>query len=486
MRWFLTRWLPAALLGLLLSYIGALSIFAYQANSAIQEAKRIYDSIQSEGFSDQTRKDLEEFVPTAMGLRITADGPLVKPYISLSGFGHEVESAFEIFDYIAPAIPGLAEIYFSKEQKRYLVAFQNSAEARGTGGIIGAFAIVSIRNGRVSIERTGSNILLKSQPALPISMPAEFINLYRNDAAIWQNSNLSPHFPYGARIWLALWQKQFSEQLDGVITLDAVVLSYLLKTTGPIQVQSNEINSENVVREALSDSYLKYERNNAARKQYLVEIIEKAGVATLSPDISPVSLITSLSQPLEEHRILIYSTNRAIQASLRKSKIAGYLSSQPSNEYRLVLQNTAGNKMDFYLDRKLIIKTKSCGKNRETEVSFTIRNTAKKDEYLPAYVKGRLDLNLPEGLSNSTSVAALMYGPPGAVLISAIDKVTGEAVGYPKKELGREIFVLPLTLKAGESRSFDLKFKGGVGPISAHIQPLVRPQMTKLVDACKK
>lgn len=486
MRWFFTRWLPVALLGLLLSYIGALSIFAYQANSAIQEAKRIYDSIQSEGFSDQSRKDLEEFVPTAMGLRNTADGPLVKPYISLSGYGQEVDSAFEIFDYIAPAIPGLAEVFFSDKPKRYLVAFQNSAEARGTGGIIGAFAIANIGNASVSIERAGSNFLLQSQPALPISMPAEFIDLYRNDAAIWQNSNLSPHFPYGARIWLALWQKQFSEQLDGVITLDPVVLSFLLRATGPIQVQGNEINSENVVREALSDSYLRYERDNVARKQYLVEIIEKAGVATLSPAISPISLITSLSQPLQDHRILIYSTNKAIQSSLRKSKVAGTVSSRPSNEYRLVLQNTAGNKMDFYIDRQLRIKTKSCGKVPETEVSFTIKNTAKKDDYLPAYVKGRLDLNLPEGLSNSTSVAALMYGPPGAVLTSAIDKFTGEAVGYPKQERGREIFVVPLSLKAGEGRTFALTFEGGVGPISTHIQPLVRPQVTKVEDSCKR
>ena len=41
--------------------------------------------------------------------------------------------------------------------KKYLIAFQNSAEARGTGGILGAFAEVEINKGNISIIRTGSN-----------------------------------------------------------------------------------------------------------------------------------------------------------------------------------------------------------------------------------------------------------------------------------------------------------------------------------------
>ena len=45
-----------------------------------------------------------------------------------------------------------------KGQQRYLLAFQNSAEARGTGGLIGAYAIVRIDHGRISIEQSGSNI----------------------------------------------------------------------------------------------------------------------------------------------------------------------------------------------------------------------------------------------------------------------------------------------------------------------------------------
>jgi len=45
--------------------------------------------------------------------------------------------------------------------KQYLVAFQNTAEARGPGGILGAYAILELTGGQLSVIKTGSNAELK-------------------------------------------------------------------------------------------------------------------------------------------------------------------------------------------------------------------------------------------------------------------------------------------------------------------------------------
>ena len=71
--------------------------------------------------------------------------------------------------------------------KRYMIAFQNSAEARGTGGILGAFAIIEFNKSSFSVVRTGSNSVLKWLKDVPVKVPEEFTKLYGKNPAIFQN-----------------------------------------------------------------------------------------------------------------------------------------------------------------------------------------------------------------------------------------------------------------------------------------------------------
>ena len=187
--------------------------------------------------------------------------------------------------------------------KKYLIAFQNSAEARGTGGILGAFAEVEINKGNISIIRTGSNSSLYSLKDIPVKVPAEFTKLYGKNPAILQNSNLSPHFPYGAEIWMGLWKKQYGEQLDGVIAIDPSALSYVLKATGPINLKNNStITSENVVSETLQVAYKKYETNNIARKQYLVDIINATAAKIMSGNYSKFEMAKAIKKGIIDRK----------------------------------------------------------------------------------------------------------------------------------------------------------------------------------------
>lgn len=63
--------------------------------------------------------------------------------------------------------------------KQYLVAFQNTAEARGTGGILGAYAIVELKKGSLKVIETGSNEPLygSSLQKIPINVPDEYKRL---------------------------------------------------------------------------------------------------------------------------------------------------------------------------------------------------------------------------------------------------------------------------------------------------------------------
>ena len=398
----------------------------------------------------------------------------------------EASSLLDTTTSIAPLLKIFPGISGQSSPRNYLIAFQNSAEARGTGGILGAYAVMNVDKGRAKFSAYGSNVGLVQLQDTPIPMPREFVRLYNDDPGIWQNSNISPHFPYGAQIWLALWKNQFNQDLDGVLTFDPAALSYLLKATGPIVVNGEVIDSENVVRVTLSDVYKKYVTNNDSRKRFLIDIIKAVSKKIEDKEFSATELAKQMIEPLNQHRILFYSTKAKEQEILEESKISGAVSGVLDNQYRLVIQNTSGNKMDYYLARDLKIEALTCGPKPQTRVTFTLTNTASATEKLPAYVVGRLDLNKPSGLANSYGTRAIVFGPVDTRVISSIETATKEKFGFLVKERGHIGVAVQVDLAAGQSQEFSLVFTGGKGPLSTHVQPLVIDQKTTIIDRCTR
>ena len=391
---------------------------------------------------------------------------------------HDATTSIEPILKIFPGISG------QSAPRNYLMAFQNSAEARGTGGILGAYAVMNVDKGKAKFSAYGSNVGLVQLQDTPIPMPSEFVRLYNDDPGIWQNSNISPHFPYGAQIWLALWKNQSGQELDGVLTFDPAALSYLLKATGPIVVDGEVIDSENVVRVTLSDVYKKFVTNNDSRKRFLIEIIKAVSKKIEDKEFKATELAVQMIQPLNQYRILFYSTNATEQEILEKSKISGSVSRELDNQYRLVIQNTSGNKMDYYLARDLKIETLTCGPKPQTRVTFTLTNTAKAKEKLPAYVVGRLDLNRPSGVANSYGTRAIVFAPVGTRIISTTEIATKKKFGFLVKERGHIGVAVQVDLAAGQSQEFSLVFSGGQGKLTTHVQPLVIDQKTTIIDSC--
>jgi len=370
--------------------------------------------------------------------------------------------------------------------KRYMIAFQNSAEARGTGGILGAFAIVQMNKGAFSVIRTGSNAVLYSLKDVPVKVPAEFTKLYGKNPAILQNSNLSPHFPYGAEIWMGLWKKQFGEQLDGVIAVDPSALSYVLQATGPITLKSGEvITSENVVAETLQKAYKRYETNNDARKQYLVDIMNAAAAKITSGQFSKVGMAKAIKRGLIENRILMYSRDKAAEDQLASVRLGGYLTTTPNNEFRAVIQNIDASKLDYYLQKSVTIESKSCKNVQQTQVRVKLTNTLKTGKGLPAYVLTRADKGKPAQLvTGQHRFKLFIYGPTDAKLVSVSRENRTQGLGGGSAERGRPIYVADVDLAPGQSENLLANFAGGIGKITFVDQPLVRPTQLSIKGGC--
>ncbi|MBA2609558.1 MAG: DUF4012 domain-containing protein [Actinobacteria bacterium] len=240
----------------------------------------------------------------------------------------------------------------------FFVAMQNNAESRATGGYIANYGIVTMDNGRVAsrtFTRTSEFDEARDRPRL-LNAPRDFRRRYsqfdvdRN----WTNVNLSPDYPTVARI-MADQYRQFSGQaVDGVITLDPVALAGLLKLTGPVRVPSWPVplTERNIVEVTLHDEYVAFENNSAARLDFLGDVAEVVFDRLISQGLNDVLVAAPVIDNLAStRRLQMWSPDAAARGFFAKTGSDGALK-RTGDAVVVTTQNAAGNKADYFLERK--------------------------------------------------------------------------------------------------------------------------------------
>ena len=158
--------------------------------------------------------------------------------------------------------------------RTYFMGFQTNAEARGTGGLLGGFGILRFDNGTPTVDTLAANTELVG-PFTPIDLGPEYATQYgfTHPTTDFRNSNQSSHFPYTAQIWKSLWAQQSGMNVDGVVAIDPVALSYVLGAVGPVTMPDGEVvTKDNVVELTESTAYSRFPTDQTARKKYLQDI----------------------------------------------------------------------------------------------------------------------------------------------------------------------------------------------------------------------
>jgi hypothetical protein len=156
-----------------------------------------------------------------------------------------------------------------------------------------------------------------------------------------------------------------------------------------------------------------------------------------------------------------------------------------NNEFRAVIQNIDAGKLDYYLDRDVIIESKSCEKLRQTQVRIRVTNTLKSASGLSPYVLTRADKGKPASLlSGAHRFKVFIYGPTDSKLISVSRENRTADLGGASVERKRPIYVADVDLAPGDSEELLANFSGGVGNITFVDQPLVLETKLSIKDKC--
>ena len=385
----------------------------------------------------------------------------------------------------ASTIPLIVPLLGGDGPRTWFVALENLSEARGTGGFVGAYAVMRADAGKVSLVQAGPDTDLVSGPRIPDgNLPTEFRQLWGVDATEWNGLNLSPHFPYTGQLVIDGWKARGGVPLDGVVAIDQTVVAALLAGTGPVTVHGVTVDSAHAFAFLTQGIYARFP--SVAEKNAVVVDLVKAVFQRLSTgQVSFAALVTALRGPLSEGRFLVYSANTAEEAKLADLVVAGVLPDAPGPFAMVAVNNGSGDKLNAYTSVHLDYRQGTCtAAVRDSTIHITVHNGAPASG-LPAYVVGnRSDLpvdqraNAPAG---STKVLLYVYGPVDSA--NALTTVDGKAVDVSEGlERGHPVWRVDVVLNPGQTGIVDIQVIENVDPTASTtptvgVQPMAIPQV---------
>ncbi|WP_020098659.1 DUF4012 domain-containing protein [Microbacterium sp. 11MF] len=413
--------------------------------------------------------------------------PLVTPIADavdkLGGLLSEVASGT---DALARASALLPSMLGADGPRTHLLLVQNNSEWRTLGGIVGSMTPIVAKDGALAL---GEQIQARGIPSYPDSVLdlGDYRTIYNaKPGRFLQNITQVPDFRLTSQL-ATEFAKRNGVTADGVMSIDPVALSYLLKATGPVTLPTGDVlTSENAAGFLLNEVYIRYPD---ADQQDLVFSAAAGAVFTAltKGDVNPGALITALGRAGSEHRLYLWSAKKADETVLAGTTLAGEPVQSTADTARMgvYFNDGTGSKMDYYVTPDVQLSWSGCGTGstpRTLSLQVTLTNTVPADAAtsLPEYITGAGSYGVPEGIAR---VVGEVYLPAGFA-IGPSTTSTGAGFGGAMID-GRQVLSYTFDLKPGETESvsIDVVADTDIREAEAWVTPTADASRSPIVDA---
>jgi len=345
-----------------------------------------------------------------------------------------------------------------------LILLQNKNERRATGGFIGSFILVTLRDGVIQKQEfhdvyEADGQLTKRLPAPPgIDQVAD--QWYLRDA------NYSPDFPTSARQVMWFLEHSNGPTVDTVVAVDQTVAQKLLELTGPVTLKNFPftLKSDNV--DELLSFYTEAKLGGIQTPKKLLFDLIPALQRRLAKLRNFEAVIPVAQELIAEGHIQFYSPDSDVEALAETLGMDGrLLAPLPQTDYlNVITTSIGGNKSDKYIQMELNHQPEVAADGSVTDhLAITKRHTwneqrwVRFQRWVDYYRAHRLPLDtLHFILGGGPNVDYLrVYVPEGSRLL----KSEGVQEVKTLSDLGYTVFAFTLKVDAGQSQSVTLDYQ---------------------------
>lgn len=303
----------------------------------------------------------------------------------------------------------LKEVLGLNRDKRYLLVFQNNAEMRGSGGFLGSYALVDIRDGQIRNLEVPGGGSYDTEGGMKVNVVApEPLWLVSPLWHFW-DANWWPDWPTTAKNLMWFYEKSDGPSVDGAIGVTPTVVERLLEITGPIDLTAEygliidknnfwETVQKITERENLTKTHpeaiaglpatstviksdlpleqgLDINSENKPKKiigDLLAKILEILPQKLNKENL--VKIITIWEENMSEKQILFYFNDPTLQSEFAGRNWAGEVRPTDRDYLMVVNTNIAGQKSDRLMSEKIDL-TSEAGTNGGLINTVTITRT---------------------------------------------------------------------------------------------------------------
>jgi hypothetical protein len=354
-----------------------------------------------------------------------------------------------------------------------LLGVQNPAESRGTGGIIGAWALLNGSKGKVTLGRTGVNNQLIPFPPPRSDVPREVLDTYGDDVLDVRNANTSPDFPVAARLLADGYRRYALADAAPTLPLDAMVLTVtpaalgrILTVTGPVTVKgyAAPISGDNAASMFTNGVYSLFPRE-ADRVTFIHDVLTEVFTRLQRQDSDPMQLVDQLRSMVSGRELMAWSPDARIEDAITGLGMSGALTRPTGDRALVTLVNSDASKLDYYLRASITLRPAGQG---SAGLAITLANTA--PSTVASYV-GNHDPRTDVAETTHDVVVQLHLPPSVGIARVLLDgRPTGVSLGT---ESGWTVVRRLVRLARGESATLSVALDGDARAITTVVPPVM-------------
>jgi hypothetical protein len=365
----------------------------------------------------------------------------------------------DALDQAIPAAEIIPQIAGYPTPKTYLFLLQNSDELRPTGGFIGTFGIVKVKDGEINLFDT-HNIYEIDGPAesfLKIDPPWQIKKYLQVNWWFMRDANWSPDFPEAAAKAEQLYHEERGpeENIDAVLAVTPSAIGNLLNLVGNIEIEGQLFTPENlsdVLEYKVEKEYYEKGMPEIQRKEIIGKLADEIfNRLTNLPSSKWLDVFKIAEKTLEEKQFLLYSKSPELQNLIKEEGWAGEVKDFSGDYLSVIDANMASLKTDRVVDKKIdySLWQASDGKfHAKTTVTYTNHGwfdwrTTRYRTYARIYVPEGSTFVKGEGMMENDKILDPLRRP-GQVEI--------------KNELGKTYFGAFISIEPGETKTLSFEY----------------------------